>query len=299
MACLTACLLALAACGKADGTAGYAPMLAPPPAASKVPEYVFGVVPMENFRNMYEVFKPIVDHLNARLPNARLVLEVQRGLTEHQEHLRARRFGFSLSNPYHVWFSSQYDGYRIVGKMGDDHAFRGIWLVRRDSGIDTLGDLIGKRICFPPRGTLAATMMTEYDLKQNGMVLARDVKVSYVGSQHASIMQVYLKGVDAGATWPLAWISFQRLYPREAQALEVRFPTASLINQGVLARDDMPAELVDRVAQLMAELHHSQEGRAMLAKVPVSRFERAGTADYDAVRVFLERYQRAFASADG
>ena len=46
-------------------------------------------------------------------------------------------------------------------------------------------------------------------------------------------MLVYNKGVAAGATWPLAWTTFQRLHPQEAKQLEVRFPTEPLVNQGI------------------------------------------------------------------
>lgn len=284
----------LAACGKQAPEPQYAPTLVAPPAKAKVAEYTFAVTPMSNFRNIYEVFQPVLDHLNAGLPDARLVLEVSRGLAEHEQQLQARNFAFALSNPYHSWRATQRDGYHIFAKMGDDAAFKGIWVVRRDSGIRTMADLKGKKLCFPPKSALAATMMTQLQLKENGIDPARDVAVSYVGSQHASIMEVFMKGADAGATWPLAWSTFQRMHPEEAKQLEARFPTESLINQGIVARDDVPPELVRRVGQLMAEMHTTETGRELLAKVPINRFEPANDARYDVVRVFLDKHREAF-----
>ncbi len=295
---LLAAAALLAACGKQDAPApGYAPTFVAPPARPKVTEYTFGVTPMSNFRNVYDVFQPILDHINASLPNARLVLEVPRGLEEHEQQLRARGFAFALSNPYHTWRAARRDGYRIFAKMGDDAAFRGIWLVRRDSGIHVLADLKGKKVGFPPKSALAATMMTQLQLKQNGIDPARDIEASYVGSQHASIMAVYHRTVAAGATWPLAWLTFQRMHPAEARLLEVRFPTGSLVNQGIVARDDVPPELVQKVGQLMVAMSTTDKGRALLAQVPVAGFEAAGDAQYDVVRVFMEQYKRAFPEA--
>jgi phosphonate transport system substrate-binding protein len=284
----------LAACGKQAPDVPYAPVLVAPAHLAKVPEYTFGVTPMSNFRDIYDVFQPIVDHLNAGLPDARLVLEVPRGLAEHEQQLAARNFSFALSNPYHSWRATQGGGYRIFAKMGDDAAFRGIWIVRKGSPIASLAHLKGKRVCFPPKSALAATMMTQLQLKEAGIDPARDLHVNYVGSQHAAIMEVYMKGSDACATWPLAWTTFQRQHPDEAAQLEVRFPTESLVNQGIVARDDVPADLVRRLGRLMAEMHDTDKGRALLAKVPMTRFEPAGADDYDVVRVFLDKHKRAF-----
>ncbi|SHH24033.1 phosphate/phosphite/phosphonate ABC transporter substrate-binding protein [Massilia sp. CF038] len=290
---VTLCCL-LAACGKQGSDAVYAPVLIAPPHEARVAEYTFGVTPMSNFRDVYDVFQPVIDYLNAGLPDARLVLEVPRGLAEHEQQLEARTFAFALSNPYHSWRAARRSGYRIIAKMGDDAAFRGIWVVRKGSAIRTLADLKGKKLCFPPKSALAATMMTQLQLKQAGIDPARDVHVNYVGSQHASIMEVYMKGADAGATWPLAWATFQRTHPEQARELEVRFPTDSLINQGIVARNDVPPELVTRVERLMAEMHDTEQGRALLAQVPITRFEPASDADYDVVQVFLDKYKQAF-----
>lgn len=287
-----ACCL-LAGCGKAAPDAHYAPALVAPAPQAKVVEYRFGVTPMSNFRDIYDVFQPVIDYVNAGLPDARLVLEVPRGLAEHEQQLAAHNFAFALSNPYHSWRAAQ-DGYHIFAKMSDDTAFRGIWVVRKDSAIRTLADLKGKKLCFPPKSALAATMMTQLQLKEAGIDPDRDAHVSYVGSQHASIMEVFMKGADAGATWPLAWTTFQRQYPEQARQLDVRFPTGSLINQGLVARDDVPPELVRRVGALLAGMHDNARGRALLAQVPIVSIVPASAADYDVVRVFLDKHSKAF-----
>jgi phosphonate transport system substrate-binding protein len=297
--CALLAALLLSACGKQAPVQANAPKFAAPAPQqpSGVVEYTFGVTPMSNFRNIYDVFQPILDHINEGLPNARLVLEVPRGLAEHEQQLQARGFAFALSNPYHTWRAASRDGYRIFAKMGDDDAFRGIWVMRKDSGIKTLAALRGKKVSFPPRSALAATMMTQLQLKEQGIDPVTDIEAVYVGSQHASVMAVFQKDVAAGATWPLAWTTFQRMYPAEARQLEVRFPTASLVNQGIVARDDVPPEVVRRVGELMFAMHGTEKGRALLAKVPITVFEPAGNAQYDVVRTFMDKYRQAFPGA--
>lgn len=294
---LVAAALLLAACSRPSPEAAYAPTFSAPPATGKVAEYAFGVTPMTNFRNAYDVFQPIVDHINGGLGDARLVLEVPRGLDEHGQQLKARHYAFALSNPYHSVHAVQHDGYRIFAKMNEDDSFRGIWIVRRGSPIAALRDFKGKKLSFPPRSALAATMMTRLQLKDAGVDPERDVEATYVGSQQASIREVASGKVDAGATWPLAWATFQRLHPKEAARLEARFPTEPLVNLAILARDDVPPELVQRVGELMAAMHQSEKGRALLAQVPIGQFDLANDGSYDVVRLFMEKYKRAFPQA--
>ena len=286
--------LALTACDGGPHRADYRPTLVTASDDATVAEVRFGVVPMENFRHIYAVYSPIVAYLNDHLKQVRLTLEVARSLPAHEARLSERALGFALSNPYQTCMATRRHGYHVFAKMGNDAAFRGIWLVRRDSALGDIGELKGQKICFPPRTALAATMMTRSQLLGAGIDPERDVQASYVASQENSIMQVARGLVVAGATWPLAWIGFQRQFPEQAAQLEVRWPTAPLINQGLIARDDLAPALIDQVGRLLAGLHTVAAGRAMLARLPLERFDRARDTDYLVVRDFLERYAREF-----
>ena len=286
----------LAACSKPSSHALYAPSFVVAPAQAQITEYTFGVSPTSNFRTMYEVFQPIIEHINGGLSDAKLVLEVTRGLDEHRQKLRTRHFAFALSNPYMTLRAAESGGYRIIAKLGDDAAFHGAWAVRRDSGIAALSDLRGKTVSFPPKLALAGTMMTQLQLQQAGIDPRSDIRASYLGSHHASIMTVYSKTAAAGATWPLAWSTFQHLHPAEASELELRFPTEPLVNMGIVARTDVPPALVRRVAELLADMHKTEKGRALLAQVPATRFETAGDGQYRLVREFIAKYRLVFSS---
>ncbi|MEZ4694041.1 MAG: PhnD/SsuA/transferrin family substrate-binding protein [Aliarcobacter sp.] len=50
---------------------------------------------------------------------------------------------------------------KVFAKMGDDENFRGIFLVRKDSGIKNFEDLKGKKISYPAPTALAATILPQ------------------------------------------------------------------------------------------------------------------------------------------
>ena len=103
-------------------------------------------------------------------------------------------------------------------------------------------------------------------------------------------MGVYLGNVAAGATWPLPWLEFQKEHPDKAGELEVKWETAPLINNSVVARDDVPAELAQQVAQSLDSLHTTDKGQAILARMQLSRFELADDQRYALVTDFLRTF---------
>ncbi|HEX9081869.1 MAG TPA: PhnD/SsuA/transferrin family substrate-binding protein [Holophagaceae bacterium] len=270
---------------EADRRPAYGP--APP---ARIQEYVVAVHPLHNPQRLFAVYGPILDRLNAENPGFRLRLEASRNYAAFERKLAARAVHFALPNPYQTVSSEAY-GYRIFGKMGDDPQFRGIILVRRDSGIRNLRDLAGKRISYPAPTALAATLMPQFFLHARGLDVDRDTQSVYVGTQESVILNVYYRVTDAGATWPIPWRSFQQGHPDQAAELVVQWQTGTLPNNGLVVRDDVPLPVVRRVERLLFSLHLDAEGRRILERIPLSRFERASSRTYDPVRRFMKRFE--------
>lgn len=279
--------LLLAACGKSDESA-YQPGVVPMP-TSQVTEYVIGIHPLHNPQRLMELYGPIVDYLNLKIPEVHIKLEASRNYEEFDKKLYAGYFAFAMPNPYETLRSLKH-GYRVFGKMADDDKFRGIILVRKDSGIHTLKDLKGKIVSYPAETALAATMQPQYYLQTHGIDVNRDIENLYVGSQESSIMNVYRGHVAAGATWSLPWELFVDEHPEMANELVVKWQTEKLVNNGWVVRKDVPAPIVDKVGKLLFSLHESEEGRLILSRLPLSRFEPATEASYQPVRDFLEKF---------
>ncbi len=141
-------------------------------------------------------------------------------------------------------------------------------------------------------------MMPQYFFQTHGLDVNRDIENLYVGSQESSIMNVYLGIVAAGVTWPLPWEAFQKEHPDKASELELKWETPPLINNGVVARDDVPEALARKVALALDTLHTTAEGKAMLARMPLSRFELADDRRYQVIEDFLREFSRAVRPLD-
>jgi phosphonate transport system substrate-binding protein len=282
-------ILMLCACGKSE-QATYQPELGAKP-VSQVTEYIVGIHPLHNPQRLMELYGPIVDYMNRKIPEAHFKLEASRNYEEFEKKLYAGHFDFAMPNPYQTVRSIDH-GYRTFGKMGDDEVFRGIILIRRDSGIHDVADLKGKSVSYPAKTALAATMMPQYYLHTHGLDVNRDLDNRYVGSQESSIMNVLGGDVAAGATWPVPWNAFVAEHPDMAAQLEVKWQTSTLPNVGWVVRRDIPVTIADQFAHQLFGLQDSSEGRAILAKLPITNFEAASDETYQPVRAFLDVFAR-------
>lgn len=264
---------------------------APTQAPARI-KYIFAVHPLHNPKRLFEVYQPIVDIINGIAQEFELKLEASRDYAAFEKKLFSRKFHFALPNPYQTVTSERY-GYRIVGKMGDDDNFRGIIIVRKDSPIARIADLQGASISFPASTALAATMMPKYFLYEHGLDLSKN-DLKYVGSQESSMMNVYLGKTMAAGTWPPPWRLFVQRRPSVARDLVVKWQTNPLVNNGLVARDDVPSAHEKIVMETFISLHRGEEGRKILAKMDLSRFEKADSRSFDKVRDFVHKYRQVF-----
>jgi len=274
-----------------------------PPKESYAPTYTssldvkqavltFGVHPLHNPQRLFAIYGPLIEYLNQECPELTIHLEASRSYEEFEKKLYSCHFHFALPNPYQT-IQAMSHGYHVFAKMGEDEKFRGIILVRKDSGINTVADLKGKTVSFPAPTALAATMMPLEYLHTHGLDVNHDITRLFSGSQESSIMNVILGKSAAGATWPPPWQAFIEANPAIADELEVRWETSSLINNSLVVRDDVPPEVVSRIKSILLALHTHEKGRKLLALLPLACFEDGNDATYQPVQDFMKEYGKS------
>ncbi|MGD9164607.1 MAG: PhnD/SsuA/transferrin family substrate-binding protein [Chromatiales bacterium] len=261
------------------------------PVDTAKPLYHLAIHPLHNPKKLAEAYQPLVDHLNANIPEAHFVLEASRDYQAYEVKFRARTPEFLLPNPWHTLEAIKM-GYRVIAMAGDAEDFKGIFIVRKDSGIRAPAELKGKVVSYPSHTALAACIMPQYFLHQQGLDVNQDITNVYVGSQESSIMNAYLGKSAAGATWPPPWRLFQKDHPAEAAQLKLIWETPPLMNNSVMARDDVPRELVDKVLTLLLALDETPAGRVILSAMSTARFHAANDASYDKVRDYVAVFEQ-------
>lgn len=261
------------------------------PVGTQTPVYRLVPHPLYNPQKLSETFQPLVDYLNHQVPAANIQLETSRDYQVFEKKIRAREGEFLMPNPWQT-LEAQKVGYHVISMWGDAADFKGIFIVRKDSGIKVPADLKGKVVSYPSPTALAGAIMPQYFLHQNGIDINKDIQNSYVGSQESSMMNVYLGQSVAGATWPPPWRLFQKNHPAEAAKLKVIWETPSLINNSVMAREDVPVAIRQGVRQALLDLPKTAEGKKILAGMETAGFYAANDASYEVVRAYIKRFEQ-------
>lgn len=247
--------------------------------------------PFATPETLFAIYQPLVDYVNARLGGPKLKLEAARDYESFEQKLYYRNLDFALANPYQTVMAVP-NGYGIFAKMSDDSQQRGLVLVRRDSPVREVDDLIGKAVSYPANSALASTLLPQDFFHRQGLDVKADLDNRYVGSEESAILNVFLGNSAAGATWPMAWARFQRDEPAKAAQLVVRWETPSLPHNGWVARDDVPPELVDRLRAVLVGMAGDAEGRQVLDHMQAAGFEPADDKTFDPVRAFLRQFNQ-------
>lgn len=261
------------------------------PVFSECPVYFFAVHPLHNPAKLFQAYQPLMDYLNVRLPEVRFELEASRSYANFEEKYNGRKPEFLLPNPWQT-LQAMKMGYSVIAMAGEAKDFKGLIVVRKDSGIRQPRDLKGKSVSYPSPTALAACIMPQYFLFKRGLDINKDIENRYVGSQESSVMNVYLGKTAAGAIWPPPWRAFQKDHPEESAELKVVWETEPLINNSVMVRDDIPADLRDRVRMLLIGLDGTSEGRAILSGMETARFVPASDKDYEVVKDYVACFEK-------
>lgn len=253
--------------------------------------YRFAVHPLHNPRTLLEAYQPLIDYLSAHFPETRFELEASRNYQAYEAKLAQGSPHFILPNPWQT-LQAMKQGYHVLAMAGNADDFKGIFIVRKDSGITQPVDLKGKTVSYPSHTALAAAIMPQYFLFQAGLDVNTDIKNAYVGSQESSIMNAYLGHSAAGATWPPPWRLFQKEHPEAAAELMVIWQTEPLMNNSVMARSDLPQELVSKVQNLLVTLHDKPEGDEVLKSMETARFYQANDESYYKVQRYIDQFEQ-------
>lgn len=147
------------------------------------------------------------------------------------------------------------DGYRLVARTL--HQVQGVFLVAKDSPIQRLEDLRGKRVMIAePKSVLF--LLGKETLSRHGLILGQDV--AWVEAHaHNNAMFGPLRGeADAAVSGIMLW---NQLYPeRKAQLrqIDITPPVPGFV---VLANPQMPAATLEKLQQALAAYKESSQGK--------------------------------------
>jgi phosphonate transport system substrate-binding protein len=241
-------------------------------ASDPTPTYTVGVVPQFEIRRIREIWEPILAAVSDRT-GIGLTLVGAPGIPEFEAGFTAGAFDFAYMNPYHLIVANREQGYRpLVRDVG--RTLYGIIVVRKESPLQEVAELDGKTIAFPAPNALGAALIPRAEFARKFHI---DVTPRYVKSRTSVYLNVVTRRTDAGGGVQKTLEQQDRLV---RDALRVLYRTGEVAPHPLAVHARVDTSVAEAVQRAFLELGASDEGRDLLAEVPIRRIGRATLEDY-------------------
>jgi phosphonate transport system substrate-binding protein len=250
---------------------------------------VMGVFPRWDAAITAKLFRPLAHHLEQKL-GMPVSLEMSSNFDTFSANLKQRRYDLVHLNPFDYISAHDdlaYDALVQNEEFGEA-TIKGAIFVRKDSGIDQLIDLKGKKILFGggPRAMMSYIVPT-FLLQQAGLT-KKDYKEVFAINPPNAVLATYLRQADAGGAGEVV-----RRLPMVASKIDVDQLEMIAVSRPLphlpwAVKQEMPADLKQRLRILLVDLKQSEEGRRILKQARLSAFNPVTNKDYDSHREIVE-----------
>ncbi len=234
--------------------------------------YSVGVVPQFDARQIESIWQPLLQQVSQR-SGVKLALVASPSIPEFERQFESGKFQFSYMNPYHAIVANRSQGYlplvRDVSKQ-----LSGVIVVRHDSLITSVEQLDGKIVAMPAPNALAASLLPRAEFAN---VLMIEPVIRYVRSHDSVYLNVVVGATDAGAG---VLRTLQQQPQQLRDKLRILHQTRSVAAHPLMAHPSVPEVVMKKLQAAFIELAQSVEGKALLARIPMTQPGIATLQDY-------------------
>jgi phosphonate transport system substrate-binding protein len=244
------------------------------------------VLPCTNIETSFRKFHPLFQYLKDAT-GYRITLVVPADLSEFEATTRNGQTDFALQDPHtfeelsHLFDDSSLLQTRAIGGATTQSA---VVVVRKDSGLSDLRQLVGKTVMFGPRVSSPKWIGARLLFESVGIDADRDLKVLNGGCCEDIAFTVLIRSVDAGVICDHFLAQHgarQKDIGIDPDSLAIIGRTAPLPNRIFAARRGVPADAVGAITRALLELDPADPVHAgILARSEIGGFLRTTRADY-------------------
>lgn len=257
------------------------------PAWAQDPPLVVGVLPRRNVTDTVNAFAPLVEHLATQL-GRRAVLEPAKDFDTFWQAVAAKRYDLVHFNQLHYIRGHRDYGYQVIVKNEEfgDSTITGAIVVHRDSTLDTVAQLKGKKIAFGGNRDAMIGYIVPTALLRRAGLKRGDYSEVFVKNPANAITMTYIGETEASGTGTLPWHA-SALTGIDMGKVRVIAKSEPLPHLPWAVTREMPAPLRQNIERLLTSLHRSDDGARVLKQAQLTRLVPARDSEYDVFRRLL------------
>ncbi len=243
------------------------------------------LVPEKNSFEQRRRYKYITEYLSQKM-EMNVIVEIMANYGEISVAFQEGRADAGFFGSFSYVLTHVKSGIEPIARpewLDGSSTYRGYIFVRKDSGIETVEDMKGKRLVLVDRATTAGYIFQLYYFKYYGINSLNDYfsKISYARSHDAAAWAVYSGEADIGGAKNHIFNSLEEKYPDFKKQMLILAESPEVPSNGLAVRKDLNPALKLRLKTLLLGLHETDEGRTVLKNFEATRFVETTDDDYE------------------
>ena len=250
-----------------------------------------GVFPRRNAVVTMTMFKPLAEYLSQQLGRQVRVVTAK-DFPSFWESVEKNKYDIVHYNQLHYVISNQKFGYNVVAKnseFGRD-TIAGALVVRKDSGINHVADLKGKKIVFGGgKKALVSYVVTTLMLRRSGLEKGDYIEKFSKNPPNATLA-TYKNQADAAGVGDVA-LSIP-LIKKKADLKQLKYLARSeqLPHLPWAVKGSLSLDLKLEIQNLLVNLKTSESGKKILQNARITNLSMAEDIDYDVIRDLIREF---------
>ena len=260
-----------------------------------------GVITKHSFTNpaaILEACKPFANYIGKRL-NKKVIITIYPELADIVEQIDNGNLHFGIiSNLEYVKLAEQRNVKPLAkGLKGNSSCYKAILLVRNDSGINSIGDLKGKKFVYSSKDSSHGYLFPSLLIKTKYHMPLEQYfsEIIHTKKDPDGILAVYYKKADVVSASSLTYELMCELKPQMKRKLKVIEYSEPLVFDPIFYFEENFKEksLIEKSKKEVLNMHNVPEGNQILMMIKIGRLESASNADYDSIRNMIIKEKNA------
>ena len=231
-------------------------------------------------------FTPLANYLGKKIGRP-VTVTITGNYQEHIDHIGNDKVDIAYMGPApYVRMVDLYGKKTVLARLeiNDMPTYKGVIIVSKDSPIQTLSDLVGKRFAFGDPASTMSHLVPRYMMRQAGVTIDKLAGHAFLKNHHNVALGVLLGNFDAGAVKEDVFDEYRQ------QGLKTLKKTPPISEHLFVVRKTLPPETVVALRNALYDLKNDPEGPAIMTAVKenVTGIVPAIDSDYDNLRSILK-----------
>ncbi len=251
---------------------------------------LIGLIPEQNIFRQIERYEPLAGYLGRKIGvNIQLKVLPLYGNVIDNFNFAGMDGAFLGSFTYALAHMKL--GLEVLARPEDDRGvstYRGIVLVRKDSGIRTVRQMRGNRFAFVDRATSAGYLFPLVYLKRAGVIRPESFfrEMYFTGTHEDAIYDVLNRKADIGASKDTVLDRIAAGDPRLREELLVLGRSPAFPENALVVRHGVDESVRVKIRDVLLAMDRDPEGRKILDQFGTHKFIATDDGDYEVVRQY-------------